>query len=90
MRLPPTRLLVLYLAIFPLEPAILLLDRHSLLHEVLRPLFLVQSAAVPLCRPFDDSTSLRECGHLAFPAVFLVVPVWVEDGAHLEELEIAF
>lgn len=90
MRGPPTRLLLLYLGILPLEPAVVLLACHRLLDEIFRPLLLVQTSAVPLCGAFNDRACLRECRHFALPAVLFVVPVWVQDGAHLEELEVAF
>ena len=90
MRLLAACLRILDLVVLPLEPPILLFAVHCFLDKVLRSVLLIDAGRVEFGRAFDDGADLRELRDLGFlGAGLLVVPVWVEDGAHLQHLQVA-
>lgn len=76
------------LVVLPLESTSVFLGSQNLVSERVESVLLGQSRAVKVCGAFDDCADLGEVGDLL--AVLLVVPVGIEDIAHLEELLIAF
>ena len=88
MRLLATGLRLLNLSILALEAPSLLLGSHRLLHEVVRPVSFVDSSTVKFRRAFDDRACLRERWDFSFAIVLLVMPVWIEDRSHLDELKV--
>lgn len=84
-----TSLCVLDFSIFALETTGLTLRGHGLFNKCFGSIFLVDSRAVELCRPFNHCSYLRKCGYFALSVVLLIMPVRIEDGSHLDELEVA-
>ena len=82
------RLRLLDLAILLLESAGLTFSCHSLFHEGLHPVLLVDSGTVELCWAFNYCARLRKRWNFAFSIAFLVMSMWVEDRPHFDELEI--
>lgn len=84
-----TGFLLLDLIIFSFEATRLHLSSHRLFDKVLGSILLVDPRAVPFCRAFDNGSNLREVGHLVLTSGFLVMPVWIKNGSHLDHLQVA-
>ena len=83
------RLLPLDLIVLPLKVTGLPLSSHSLFHKSFRPILLVDPRAIPFCRAFKDCSYLREGRNLGLARRLLVMAVWIENGSHFDQLQVA-
>ena len=84
----PTLLDALNVLVLALESASLLLSSQDFFNKSLLPVAILDATRVKLGRTFDDGADLGVLGDFEL-ALLSVHALGIEDGAHVEELQVA-
>lgn len=83
-----TGLLVLDFVVLPLKATCLSLSSHHFFDKGLGPILSIDPGAEPFRGTFNDCSDFGKSGHFVLARGFLVVPMRIENGSHLDDLQV--